>query len=64
MVDRVKIDGEKATYIGVHIPMFDEMRKKLYDEMISAGYNKFESKLWCFGWRDVDELLKDDENKT
>ena len=64
LVDRVKIDGEKATYIGVHIPMFDEMRKKLYDEMISAGYNKFESKLWCFGWRDVDELLKDDENKT
>lgn len=64
LVNRVKLSGEKATYIGVHIPMFDEMRKKLYDEMISAGYNKFESKLWCFGWRDIDELLKDDENKT
>lgn len=61
LVNRVKIDGEKATYIGIHIPMFDKMRKKLYDEMVAAGYNEFKAKLWCFGQRNVDDLLKGDK---
>lgn len=64
LVNRVKLDGERANYIGIHIPMFDEMRKKLYDEMVATGYNEFKAKLWCFGWRDVDELLKGDKNET
>ena len=64
LVNRVKIDGERATYDGVHIPMFDEMRKMLYDEMIIAGYNEFKAKMWCFGCRNVDNLLKEDKNKT
>lgn len=63
LVNRVKTNGEKATYDGVHIPMFDKSRKMLYDEMIAAGYDKFRAKLWCFGWRNIDNLLKEDKNK-
>lgn len=63
LVNRVKIDGEKATYDGIHIPIFDKMRKKLYDDMVYAGYSKFKSRLWCFGWREdiMDTLLKEEE---
>lgn len=60
---RVKTDGEKATYDGVHTPFHDHYRQKLYDDMVAAGYNKFKAKIWCFGWRGFDELLKDDETK-
>lgn len=50
LVNRVAELGEKATIEGVHLPSHDHMRKKLYEEMIAAGYPDDVSYRWCFGW--------------
>lgn len=50
LVNRVAEQGEKATINGIHLPSHDHMRKKLYDEMISAGYPDGVAYRWCFGF--------------
>jgi len=60
LISRVKNDGEKAVYEGIHIPRFEHCRKMLYDDMIEAGYDEALAKLWCFGLRKhYDDILKD-----
>ena len=63
LVKRVKVDGEKATYDGVHIPYLDEGRMRLFNDMVEAGYNEVKAWTWCFGWRRLGELNGNNDDK-
>lgn len=63
LVKRVKFDGNKATYNGIHIPSLDVSRKKLFDDMVDSGYDELKAWAWCFGWERLGELDGNNNNK-
>lgn len=64
LVKRVKYAGERATYDGLHIPMFDASRKRLFEDMVDAGYNGLRAWTWCFGWRRLVEFDGNNDGKN
>lgn len=50
LVERVKTFGKKATIKGLHDPSHDNMRKELYDLMVSTGWDDDISYRWVYGW--------------
>ena len=64
LVKRVKYAGERATYDGIHIPIFDASRRKLFNDMVDAGYNELKAWTWCFGWRRLVEFDGNNDSKS
>lgn len=63
IVDRVAKLGKKATIDGIHKPMHDYYRQKLYDEMVNNGWGEDQSYIWCFGFnRWIDKIDKNKSN--
>lgn len=53
---RVEEFGEKATIDGIHTHMAQIYRQYLYDDMVSAGWSKFDAYMWVY--KDPVEALK------
>ena len=58
IVNRVAEKGNKATIEDIHDETHDHMRKKLYDLMVSNGWNEDISYKWVFGINRWMEKLK------
>ena len=50
IIKRVKEQGNKATIENIHIPLYDDMRSQLYNDMVDAGWNKWTAYRWVYGW--------------
>lgn len=48
IISRVAKDGDKATFKGIHKPMWEHYRKAWFEELVSLGYGEFEAFCWCF----------------
>ena len=61
LIKRVKILWNNATTEGIHTLYADRMRKKLYDEMVENGWNKYWAANWCFSDRAVQVVFSEVE---
>ena len=48
IISRVAKDGEKATFEGIHRPMWERYRREWFEEMVRYGYSENEAFCWCF----------------
>lgn len=48
IIHRVAENGNKAEFNDIHKPIWENMRKRWYEEMVKYGYSKFEAFCWCF----------------
>ena len=50
IADEILKHGEKACVPDtVHLPYYEGDRKRLYEDMVKAGYAEAEAAKWCFG---------------
>ena len=48
IVNRIVDKGDKAKFDDIHMSIWEDFRKRWYEELIRLGYSEYEAYNWCF----------------
>ena len=59
IINRVAEYGKDATIDGIHKPLHDNYRQRLYEEMVYNGWENDKAYRWCYGYDRWIEWIKE-----